>query len=33
MSDDKKSRTIKIDRLAPVEGEGSLYIRIKGGAV
>ncbi|MGB7911344.1 MAG: Ni/Fe hydrogenase subunit alpha [Desulfobaccales bacterium] len=28
-----KSRTIKVDMLARVEGEGGLYLRIKGGAV
>jgi coenzyme F420-reducing hydrogenase alpha subunit len=33
MSDEKKSRTIKVDYLARVEGEGSLYIKIKGGEV
>jgi hypothetical protein len=33
MNDDKKRWTIKVDHLARVEGEGSLYIRIKGGAV
>ena len=28
-----KSKTIKVDYLARVEGEGSLYIKLKGGAV
>ena len=28
-----KSGTIKVDYLARVEGEGSLYIKVKGGAV
>ncbi len=29
----KKSKTIKVDYLARVEGEGALYVRIKGGVV
>jgi len=33
MSSDKKSRTIKVDYLARVEGEGALYIKIKGARV
>ena len=28
-----KSRTIKVDLLARVEGEGGLYLRLKGDAV
>jgi coenzyme F420-reducing hydrogenase alpha subunit len=28
-----KSGTIKVDYLARVEGEGALYIKVKGGAV
>ena len=30
---DNRTRTIKVDALARVEGEGALYIRVKGGAV
>lgn len=29
MSDDKKTRTIKVDYLARVEGEGAMYLKIK----
>jgi coenzyme F420-reducing hydrogenase alpha subunit len=31
MSDDKKTRTIKVDYLARVEGEGAMYIKIDDG--
>ena len=33
ISDRKSTRTIKVDYLARVEGEGALYVKIKGGAV
>jgi coenzyme F420-reducing hydrogenase alpha subunit len=33
MTDPEKSRTIKVDYLARVEGEGSLYVKMKGARV